>query len=142
MSQPHATPTCIVDHWVLHMFESNNYRSRVAAGEENAEKPTNMIREFTNEEIGETLFTFLFASQDASSSATTWLFQILAQRPDVLQRLREENLSFDPDRWITGDAEKQTRNCAYFPRALLYPLPLPFSGYGLVVLLGMLADDG
>ncbi|GAB1203081.1 hypothetical protein APSETT445_001707 [Aspergillus pseudonomiae] len=88
-----ATPTCIVDHWVLHMMESNRYRERVAAGETNLEKPKNMIREFTNEEISDTLFTFLFASQDASSSATTWLFQILAQRPDVLNRLREENLA-------------------------------------------------
>lgn len=88
-----ATPTCIVDHWVLHMIESDRYRERVAAGETNAEKPTNLIRDFTPAEIGQTLFTFLFASQDASSSATTWLFQILAQRPDVLNRLREENLA-------------------------------------------------
>lgn len=88
-----AKPTCIVDHWVLHMMESEKYRERVATGETDAQKPTNMIREFTNEEISETLFTFLFASQDASSSATTWLFQILAQRPDVLDRVREENLA-------------------------------------------------
>lgn len=88
-----AKPTCIVDHWVLHMMESEDYRRRVGAGDKNAERPMNMIRDFTNEEISETLFTFLFASQDASSSATTWLFQILAQRPDVLDRLREENLA-------------------------------------------------
>lgn len=88
-----AAPTCIVDHWVRHMFESNRYRERVAAGETDVEKPSNLIREFTDVEISETLFTFLFASQDASSSATTWLFQILAQRPDVLDRLREENLA-------------------------------------------------
>ncbi|SPO00303.1 cytochrome P450 CYP4/CYP19/CYP26 subfamilies [Cephalotrichum gorgonifer] len=88
-----AEPTCIVDQWVLHMMESERYREKIAAGETDAEKPTNLIREFTNEEIGQTLFTFLFASQDASSSATTWLFQILAQRPDVLDRLREENLA-------------------------------------------------
>ncbi|KAL4881674.1 cytochrome P450 61 [Aspergillus karnatakaensis] len=88
-----AKPTSIVDHWVLHMFESNKYRERVAAGEKNVEKPSNLIREFTNEEISETLFTFLFASQDASSSMTTWIFQILAQRPDVLDKLREENLA-------------------------------------------------
>ncbi|KAL2862630.1 cytochrome P450 [Aspergillus lucknowensis] len=93
MATPGATPTCIVDHWVLHMFESNKYRSRLAAGQTDAPKPTNLIREFTNTEISETLFTFLFASQDASSSATTWLFQILAQRPDVLDRLRAENLA-------------------------------------------------
>ncbi|OAA70919.1 cytochrome P450 [Akanthomyces lecanii RCEF 1005] len=88
-----ATPTCIVDQWVLHMMESEQYRRRTAAGETSLEKPSNMIREFTNEEISETLFTFLFASQDASSSATTWLFQILAQRPDILDRIREENLA-------------------------------------------------
>ncbi|KAH0383401.1 cytochrome P450, partial [Aureobasidium melanogenum] len=87
-----AAPTCTVDHWVLHMMQSNRYRERIAAGETDVEKPTNLIREFTDDEIGETLFTFLFASQDASSSATTWLFQILAQRPDVLDRLRQENL--------------------------------------------------
>ena len=88
-----AEPTCIVDHWVLHMIESDRYRERVAAGEADPEKPTNLIRDFSPAEIAETLFTFLFASQDASSSATTWLFQILAQRPDVLRRVREENLA-------------------------------------------------
>ncbi|CCF36180.1 cytochrome P450 [Colletotrichum higginsianum] len=93
MSKPGATPTCVVDHWVLHMMESERYKARIAAGETGLEKPTNMIREFTNEEIADTLFTFLFASQDASSSATTWIFQILAQRPDVLDRVREENLA-------------------------------------------------
>ncbi|KAH7319596.1 cytochrome P450 [Stachybotrys elegans] len=88
-----AEPTCIVDQWVLHMMESKRYHERVAAGEVDVEKPSNLIREFSNEEIGQTLFTFLFASQDASSSATTWMFQVLAQRPEVLDRLREENLS-------------------------------------------------
>ncbi|KAF4447702.1 cytochrome P450 oxidoreductase [Fusarium austroafricanum] len=87
-----AKPKCIVDQWVQHMMESKEYYDKIAAGEEGVEKPRNLIREFTNEEIGQTMFTFLFAAQDASSSATTWLFQILAQRPDVLDRLREENL--------------------------------------------------
>lgn len=87
-----AKPTCIVDQWVLHMMESKKYNARIAAGEKEISKPTNLIRDFTNTEIAQTLFTFLFASQDASSSATTWLFQILAQRPDVLRRVREENL--------------------------------------------------
>ncbi|KAL4947673.1 cytochrome P450 [Aspergillus filifer] len=193
MARPGAEPTCIVDHWVLHMLESSRYHARVAAGEENVPKPANLIREFSDQEISETLFTFLFASQDASSSATTWLFQILAQRPDVLSKLRSENLAarngdrfkpfdlpmleslpyttavikevlrhrppvifvpylatrsfpitpsytvpknsmiipscypalhdaeaypnpevFDPERWITGDAEKQTKNWLVF----------------------------
>lgn len=93
MAKPGAVPTCVVDHWVLHMMESERYRALVEAGETGLEKPSNMIREFTNEEIADTLFTFLFASQDASSSATTWLFQIMAQRPDVLDRIRAENLA-------------------------------------------------
>ncbi|ENH65371.1 Cytochrome P450 61 [Fusarium oxysporum f. sp. cubense race 1] len=167
-----AEPRCIVDQWVLHMMESKKYYDRIAAGEEGVEKPRNLIREFTDDEIGQTMFTFLFASQDASSSATTWLFQVLAQRPDVLDRLREENLAvrngnrllryrppvifvpyeatksfpvtpkytvskgtlivptcypalhdpqaypnpetFDPDRWITGDAESKTKNWLVF----------------------------
>ncbi|UNI18484.1 Sterol 22-desaturase [Purpureocillium takamizusanense] len=90
-----AKPMCIVDQWVSHMMESKAYNERIAAGEEvdPGEKPSNLIREFSNEEIGQTIFTFLFASQDASSSATTWLFQILAQRPDVLDRVRDENLA-------------------------------------------------
>jgi C-22 sterol desaturase len=96
-----AEPTCIVDQWVLHMMESRNYHSRIAAGEQGVEKPHNLIRDFSDQEIGQTLFTFLFASQDASSSATTWLFQILAQRPDILARLRSENLSAR-----AGDASK------------------------------------
>ncbi len=94
MARPGAEPTCVVDHWVLHMFASNRYRARVAAGgDPDADKPSNLIREFTDTEIADTMFTFLFASQDASSSATTWLFQTLAQRPDVLGRVRAENLA-------------------------------------------------
>ncbi|KAK3990653.1 cytochrome P450 61 [Cladorrhinum sp. PSN332] len=93
MAKPGAKPTCIVEHWVLHMFASNRYRERIAAGETGVGKPSNLIREFSDQEISETLFTFLFASQDASSSATNWLFQVLAQRPDVLGKLREENLA-------------------------------------------------
>lgn len=98
-----SEPSCVVDRWVLQMLESNRYREKIAAGETEVEKPSNLIREFTNEESGETLSTFLFASQDASSSATTWIFQILDQRPDVLDRLRAENLAARD-----GDASKQT----------------------------------
>ncbi|EGY18142.1 hypothetical protein VD0002_g7713 [Verticillium dahliae] len=128
-----AAPTCIVDQWVLHMMESEKYRENVAAGDTDAEKPKNMIREFTNEEISETLFTFLFASQDASSSATTWLFQVLAQRPDVLDRLREENLnvrggdrtkSFDLSMW-----ENMTYTHAVIKELLRHRPPVIFVPY-------------
>ncbi|KAJ2902572.1 uncharacterized protein MKZ38_000332 [Zalerion maritima] len=86
--------TCIMDAWVKSILESKRWRE---AGEEgiatnNLEKPVPLLRDFTDMEISQTLFTFLFASQDATSSAATWLFQIAAQRPDVLDRIREENI--------------------------------------------------
>jgi C-22 sterol desaturase len=88
--------TCILDGWVKAMLESAEWRRKVEKGlvadDNNAEKPRMLLRDFTDEEIAQTLFTFLFASQDASSSATTWLFQLLADRPEILAKVREENL--------------------------------------------------
>ncbi|TVY44311.1 Cytochrome P450 61 [Lachnellula cervina] len=86
--------TCIMDGWVKSQLESASYRERLEKGlsMEGIEKPPHMLRDFTDFEIAQTVFTFLFASQDATSSACTWLFQITAQRPDVLDKIREENL--------------------------------------------------
>ncbi|AEO67012.1 be8fa2c6-017d-47c2-94f4-c4b079795f75 [Thermothielavioides terrestris] len=87
-------PTCIMDAWILQMIQSKRWREAEEKGlsTEGLEKPAHMLRDFTDYEISQTVFTFLFASQDATSSAATWLFQIMAQRPDVLDRVREENL--------------------------------------------------
>jgi C-22 sterol desaturase len=84
--------TCIMDAWIKSMIESSEYRTKLAKGIE-VEKPSTLLRDFTDFEISQTLFTFLFASQDASSSATTWLFQVLANRPDVLAKVRAEQLA-------------------------------------------------
>ena len=86
--------TCIMDGWVKSQLESAAYRERLEKGlsMEGIEKPSPLLRDFTDYEISQTVFTFLFASQDATSSAATWLFQIMAQRPDVLDKIREENL--------------------------------------------------
>lgn len=86
--------TCIMDGWVKSMHNSEMYRQQVAkVGVANVEKPAMLLREFTDSEIAQTLFTFLFASQDATSSATTWLFQLMADRPEILDRVRAENLA-------------------------------------------------
>lgn len=93
--------TCIMDAWVKHQLDSASYRRREESGEslEGVEKPNPMLRDFSDYEIAQTIFTFFFASQDATSSAATWLFQTMAQRPDVLDRVREENLRLrDGDR--------------------------------------------
>lgn len=86
--------TCIMDGWVKAQLDSAKYRERVESGAsmEGIVKPSPLLRDFTDYEISQTIFTFLFASQDATSSAVTWLFQIMAQRPDVLDKIREENL--------------------------------------------------
>lgn len=130
-----APPTCIVDQWVVHMMESRRYRERLAAGEAvpDASRPANLIRDFSDGEIGQTMFTFLFASQDASSSATTWLFQVLAQRPDVLDRLRAENLAArggDPHRPLDLPAyETLTYTSAVVRELLRHRPPVIFVPY-------------
>ncbi|GMM53067.1 C-22 sterol desaturase [Starmerella bacillaris] len=65
--------TCVMDAWCKTMYDGKS-------------------RTFSNKEISETIFTFLFASQDATSSATTWLFQIIGDRPEVMLKIREEQL--------------------------------------------------
>lgn len=96
-----AAPTCIMDAWIKLQQESARYRAHEAKGlsMEGMEKPQPLLRDFSDYEIAQTIFTFLFASQDATSSAATWLFQTVAQRPDVLNKIREENLKVrDGDR--------------------------------------------
>lgn len=83
--------TCILDGWVKSMIESETYRERKAKGQaDEGEKPAVFINMFTDFEISQTLFTFLFASQDATSSATTWLFQLMADNPEMLNKVRDE----------------------------------------------------
>lgn len=209
--------TCIMDAWVKSMQDSENWRQKVAKGEatDESEKPAISLREFSDLEISMTVFTFLFASQDATSSACTWLFQIMAGRPDLLDKVREENLrvrggdmnvrfsmdlleqmtftraiiketlryrppvimvpylakksfpitdsytipkgamvvpsvwpathdpeaypnpdTFDPYRWITGDAEKQTKNWLVFGTGPHYCLGQTYAQLNLIAMLG------
>lgn len=95
-----AEPECIMDRWIMQMMESERYRERIAKGEKisDEEKPAILLRNFSDLEISMTVFTFLFASQDATSSACSWMLQICADRPDVLQKVREEGDRLRPDR--------------------------------------------
>lgn len=212
-----GTIGCILDGWVKSMIDSEAYRQKVASGIEvdDSEKPPQVIRTFTDFEISMTLFTFLFASQDATSSASTWLFQLMADRPDVLDKVREENLrvrngdrntrysmdmlenmtytravvketlryrppvlmvpylvkkdfpitdnytvkkgamiipttypalhdpeaypnpdSFEPERWITGDAEKHPKNWLVFGTGPHYCLGQTYATLNLMMMIG------
>lgn len=208
---------CILDGWVKAMIDSEDYRQKIAKGQkvEESEKPAHVLRQFSDFEISMTLFTFLFASQDATSSASTWLFQLMADRPDVFAKVRDENLalrhgdknapvtmdmlesmiytravvketlryrppvlmvpylvkkdfpitdnytvkkgamvipttypalhdpeaypnpdSFDPDRWITGDAEKQSKNWLVFGTGPHYCLGQTYATLNLMLMVG------
>lgn len=87
--------TCIMDAWVKSMIDSAKYNEKIAKGiaVDPEEKPVTLVRDFSDFEISQTVFTFLFASQDATSSACTWLFQVMADRPEILDRVRAENLA-------------------------------------------------
>jgi sterol 22-desaturase len=99
MRQKGAEPECIMDRWVMQMFESERYRERVAKGENvpQEEKPAQLLRMFSDFEISMTVFTFLFASQDATSSACSWLLQLTADRPEILAKVREEGARIRSD---------------------------------------------
>ena len=125
-----AEPTCILDAWVQQMFESEKYRARLEKGEQvdSSEKPAQVLRMFTDWEISQTLFTFLFASQDATSSASTWLFQLMADRPEWLDKVREENLRLrngDKNAKLTLDMlENMTVTRAVVKETLRYRPPV------------------
>ncbi|GAA5990567.1 hypothetical protein JCM10908_003134 [Rhodotorula pacifica] len=64
-------PECLLDEWVLQIVEGK-------------------VREFTDKEMALVLLSFIFASQDAMSSSITFGFQLLADYPEVLANVREE----------------------------------------------------
>jgi C-22 sterol desaturase len=99
MKQKGAEPECIMDRWVAQMYESERYRERLASGEKvpQEEKPAQLLRMFSDYEISMTLMTFLFASQDATSSACSWLLQLTTDRPEILAKIREEGARIRPD---------------------------------------------
>ncbi|TFK57563.1 cytochrome P450 sterol C22-desaturase [Heliocybe sulcata] len=67
-------PKCMLDEWVTELADPN-YKGR---------------REFSDHEMSMVLFSFLFASQDAMSSGLIYGFQHLADTPEILAKVREE----------------------------------------------------
>lgn len=75
--------TCLTDAWIKAMIEAKE-------GEADSESRRVLVRDYSDREIGMVLLSFLFASQDAMSSALTYLFQHVADHPEVLRKVREE----------------------------------------------------
>ena len=92
--------TCMMDAWIRGMIDAQEYAALPAERKEGSDEPAPiLIRDFSDSEIAQTFLSFLFASQDATSSATIWLFQYMADNPEVLAKVREEQLAVrDGDR--------------------------------------------
>ncbi|KAK2461702.1 hypothetical protein APHAL10511_006165 [Amanita phalloides] len=80
-----AEPECMLDAWVQ-LISDPSYKGR---------------REFSDLEMAMVIFSFLFASQDAMSSGLIYGFQHLADHPEVLAKVRDEQ-----ERVREGDYEK------------------------------------
>lgn len=52
----------------------------------------------SNLQVAEAMLDFLFASQDASTSSLTWIVWMLAKRPDVRERVHDEQKYYWPER--------------------------------------------
>ncbi|KAF9015447.1 cytochrome P450 sterol C22-desaturase [Cyathus striatus] len=80
-----AEPECMLDQWVQILAEPS-YKGR---------------REFSDKEMAMVVFSFLFASQDAMSSGLIYGFQHLADHPEVMSKVQQEQ-----DRIRQGNYEK------------------------------------
>lgn len=121
INEENGKPQCVMDEWIYLMKQ---------AREQKSEDPDAklLVREFTNREISEVIFTFLFASQDASSSLACWLFQIASDRPDVVAKIRQEQLEVrnnDPSIRLSLDLiNKMTYTNAVVKETLRYRPPV------------------
>ena len=86
--------TCMMDAWIRGMIDAQEYAALPAERKEGSDEPAPiLIRDFSDSEIAQTFLSFLFASQDATSSAIIWLFQYMADNPEILAKVREEQLA-------------------------------------------------
>ena len=85
--------TCMMDAWIREMIDAQEYAALPAEKKLGSDAPAPiLIRDFEDTEIAQTFLSFLFASQDATSSAIIWLFQYMADNPEILEKVREEQL--------------------------------------------------
>lgn len=89
-------PRCLMDFWAQRCLEE--MREAEAAGVPPPGHTSDTC-------MADTVMDFLFASQDATTASLTWTLTLLADHPDVLQKVREEQASVRPDekQTITGE---------------------------------------
>ncbi|CCA74407.1 probable ERG5-C-22 sterol desaturase [Serendipita indica DSM 11827] len=72
---------CMMDQWVKDIQEAKE-KAIMDGGK--------LPREFDDHEMGLVILSFLFASQDAMSSGVIYMFQHLADYPEIMEKVREE----------------------------------------------------
>ncbi|XP_074269678.1 cytochrome P450 710A11-like [Silene latifolia] len=78
-------PKCMIDFWMQDMVREER-ENNISEADALAHPPPNC----SDREIGNHMFDFLFAAQDASTSSLLWAVTLLDTHPDVLRRVREE----------------------------------------------------
>ncbi|TIA87037.1 hypothetical protein E3P99_03441 [Wallemia hederae] len=90
-------PECLIDHWTKAMHEAKHN------DRDDGSSKVLRAREFSDNEIAMVVLSFLFASQDAMTSGVVYIFQLLADNPAILAKVREEQY-----RVRGGDVESAT----------------------------------
>ncbi len=89
LAQPGEVPESLLDRWVDALNKEREEWEKTRQGEP--------PRQFTDRELAMTVMTMVFASQDASTSSLTWAIQVLADHPQVLAKIREEQFRLRPN---------------------------------------------
>eukprot|EP00898_Chlorokybus_atmophyticus_P000389 jgi/Chlat1/1350/Chrsp119S01762 len=99
MSQPGAQPRCMADRVVLGpggpLYDPSQDENKQE--EEKEDKKDKEEVRFTNEEMGNFLMVFIFASQDASTSSLVWTMTLLSQYPEVKEKIAAEHQRLRPN---------------------------------------------
>ncbi|CAL5229225.1 g12509 [Coccomyxa viridis] len=112
-------PSCLMDFWAQRCLEE--MAEADAAGLPHPQHTTDTA-------MADTIMDFLFASQDASTASLVWLTCIMADRPDILAKVREEQMRLRPDlsATITGDVlNEMTYSRQVVKEVLRYRPPAP-----------------
>jgi len=101
LSKPNQEPECLLDFWMEKLVSKNasavSSEFSDAEPTEVREKAATTYEDRTDYDIACTVLDFLFASQDASTSSLVWSMAFLADYPDVLAKVKEEQLRLRPD---------------------------------------------